>query len=117
MKRKIQPVTTVSTKRAAFGGFDFPTSEALHEGCLVQSLREIQFNGTLLASGSLLISLLQHGLIETDQKAFSENDATALLREPTCVLLLATMPMRIQYPIEDSIKLFIKAGMLRLIKL
>ncbi|MGF7158001.1 hypothetical protein [Bartonella heixiaziensis] len=144
-KRQIQPVTVVSTKGAAFGGFDFPTFEALHEGCLVQSLREIQFNGTLLASGSLLISLLRHGLIKTDQKAFSENDATALLLEPTCIIIdsslgtlainqlngrtiqlhektkpllkQATTPIRIQYPLEDSIKFFVKAGMLRLIKL
>ncbi|WP_208439621.1 hypothetical protein [Bartonella grahamii] len=144
-KRQIQPVTVVSTKGAAFGGFDFPTFEVLHEGCLVQSLREIQFNGTLLTSGSLLISLLRHGLIKTDQKAFSENDATALLREPTCIIInsslgtlainqlngrtirlhektkhllkQATTPIRIQYPLEDSIKFFVKAGMLRLIKL
>ncbi|WP_375627522.1 hypothetical protein [Bartonella sp. PS17NMGDW] len=144
-KRQIQPVTVVSTKGAAFGGFDFPTFEALREGCLVQSLREIQFYSTLLASGSLLISLLRHGLIETDQKAFSENDATALLREPTCIIIdsslgslainqlngrtirlhektkhllkQATTPIRIQYPLEDSIKFFIKAGMLRLVKL
>ncbi|WP_375671302.1 hypothetical protein [Bartonella sp. CL434QHHD] len=144
-KRQIQPITIVSTKGAAFGGFDFPTFEALRESCHVQSLREIQFNGTLLASGSLLISLLRHGLIETDQKAFSENDATALLREPTCIIIdsslgslainqlngrtirlhektkhllkQATTPMHIQHPIEDSIKFFVKAGMLRLVKL
>ncbi|WP_375626861.1 hypothetical protein [Bartonella sp. MU37NMGALS] len=92
-----------------------------------------------------MISLLRHGLIETDQKAFSENDATALLREPTCIIIdsslgslainqlngrtirlhektkhllkQATTPMHIQYPLEDSIKFFIKAGMLRLVKL
>lgn len=143
-KRQIQPVTVVSTKGAAFGGFDFPTSQALREGCLVQSLGEIQFNGTLLAAGSLLISLLRHGLIEADQKAFSQDDATALLREPTCriinsplgtlainqlngrtirlhektkhLLKQATTPMHIQYPIEDSVKFFVKAGMLRLVK-
>ncbi|WP_050980903.1 hypothetical protein [Bartonella birtlesii] len=34
-----------------------------------------------------MISLLQHGLIETDQKTFSENDATVLLREPTCIII------------------------------
>ncbi|WP_375616924.1 MULTISPECIES: hypothetical protein [unclassified Bartonella] len=144
-KRQIQPITIVSTKGATFGGFDFPTFEALRESCLVQSLREIQFNDTLLAPGSLLISLLQHGLIETDQKAFSENDATALLREPTCIIIdsslgslainqlngrtirlhektkhllkQATTPMHIQHPLEDSIKFLVKAGMLRLIKL
>ncbi|WP_375666315.1 hypothetical protein [Bartonella sp. TT121SHDZB] len=144
-KRQIQPITIVSTKGAAFGGFDFPTFEALREDCLVQSLREIQFNGTLLASESLLISLLRHGLIKTDQKAFSENDATALLREPTCIIIdsslgslainqlngrtirlhektkhllkQATTPMHIQHPLEDSIKFFVKAGMLRLVKL
>ncbi|WP_245257367.1 hypothetical protein [Bartonella vinsonii] len=70
-KRQIQPVTVVSIKGAVFGGFDFPIFETLRESCLVQSLREIQLNGTLLASEGLLISLLQHGLIETDQKAFS----------------------------------------------
>ncbi|WP_375674417.1 hypothetical protein [Bartonella sp. CL100XZDX] len=92
-----------------------------------------------------MISLLQHGLIETDQKAFSENDATALLREPTCIIIdsslgslainqlngrtirlhektkhllkQATTPMHIQHPLEDSIKFLVKAGMLRLIKL
>ncbi|WP_082911304.1 hypothetical protein [Bartonella doshiae] len=144
-KRQIQPVTAVSTKGAAFGGFDFLTSEALHKGCLVQSLKKIQFNGFLLAADSLLISLSRHGLIQTDQKAFSKDDATALLREPTCcivdspigylainqlngrtirlhektkhLLKQAAIPMRIQYPIEDSIELFVKAGMLRLVKL
>ncbi|ACS51718.1 hypothetical protein [Bartonella grahamii] len=144
-KRQIQPVTAVSTKGAAFGGFDFPTSEVLHEGCLVQSFEKIQFNGSLLAAGSLLISLLRHGLIETDQKAFSENDATALLREPPCrivdsplgtvainqlngrtirlhektkpLLQKATTEMHLQHPIEQTTTFFIKAGMLRLVKL
>ncbi|WP_375637055.1 MULTISPECIES: hypothetical protein [unclassified Bartonella] len=144
-KRQIQPITIVSTKGATFGGFDFPIFEALREGCLVQSLKEIKLNGTLLASGSLLISLLRHGLIETDQKAFSENDATALLRETTCriidsplgtlainqlngrtirlhektkhLLQKAATPMHLQYPLEDSIKFLVKAGMLRLLTL
>ncbi|WP_375610624.1 MULTISPECIES: hypothetical protein [unclassified Bartonella] len=144
-KRQIQPAIVISTKGAAFGGFDFPTFEALREGCLVQSLKEIKLNGCLFDVNSLLISLLRHGLIETNQKAFSKNDATALLREPTCIIIdsslgflainqlngrtirlhektkhllkQATTPMHLQHPLEDSIKFLVKAGMLRLIKL
>ncbi|WP_375695980.1 hypothetical protein [Bartonella sp. AC67GZZY] len=144
-KRQIQPAIVISTKGAAFGGFDFPTFEALREGCLVQSLKEIKLNGCLFDVNSLLISLLRHGLIETNQKAFSKNDATALLREPTCIIIdsslgflainqlngrtirlhektkhllkQATTPMHLQHPLEDSIKFLAKAGMLRLIKL
>ncbi|EJF86870.1 hypothetical protein [Candidatus Bartonella washoeensis] len=144
-KRQIQPVTVVSIKGAAFGGFDFSTFETLRKSCLVQSLGEIKFNGFLFTARSLLISLLRHGLIETDQKAFLQDDATALLREPTCIIidsLLSTLainqlnertirlhektkhllkqaitPMHIQHPLEDSIKFFVKAGMLRLVKL
>ncbi|WP_375702109.1 hypothetical protein [Bartonella sp. AA89HNZF] len=41
-KRQIQPAIVISTKGAAFGGFDFPTFEALREGCLVQSLKQIK---------------------------------------------------------------------------
>ncbi|WP_375608800.1 MULTISPECIES: hypothetical protein [unclassified Bartonella] len=144
-KRQIQPAIVISTKGAAFGGFDFPTFEALREGCLVQSLKEIKLNGCLFDVNSLLISLLRHGLIETNQKAFSKNDATALLREPTCIIIdsslgflainqlngrtirlhektkhllkQATTPMHLQHPLEDSIKFLVKAEMLRLIKL
>ncbi|WP_375607515.1 hypothetical protein [Bartonella sp. AC142YNZD] len=139
-KRQIQPAIVISTKGAAFGGFDFPTFEALREGCLVQSLKEIKLNGCFFDVNSLLISLLRHGLIETNQKAFSKNDATALLREPTCIIIdsslgflainqlngrtirlhektkhllkQATTPMHLQHPLEDSIKFLVKAGML-----
>ncbi|MCZ2159207.1 hypothetical protein NPX99_08125 [Bartonella sp. 220] len=144
-KRQIQSITVVSIKGAAFGGFDFRTFETLRESCLVQSLEEIQFNGSIFTAGSLLISLLRHNLIETDQKAFSQDDATVLLREPTCMIidsLLGTLainqlngrtirlhektkhllkqaitPMHIRHPLTDSMKFFIKAGMLRLVKL
>ncbi|WP_375642631.1 MULTISPECIES: hypothetical protein [unclassified Bartonella] len=143
-KRQIQPITVVSTKSCAFAGFDLPTFAALHEGCSVQSLKEIKLNGYLFEVNSLLISLLRHGLIQTDQKAFSPDHATALLREPTCrivnsslgtlainqlngrtirlnektkpLLQKATTEMHLQHPIEQTTTFFIKAGMLRLIK-
>ncbi|EJF84900.1 hypothetical protein MCU_00008 [Bartonella elizabethae Re6043vi] len=143
-KRQIQPITAVSTKSSAFGGFDLLTFEALYEGCSVQSLKEIKLNGCLFDANSLLISLLRHGLIQTDQPAFSKDHATALLREPTCrivnsplgilainqlngrtirlnektkpLLQKATTEMHLQHPIEQTITFFVKAGMLRLVK-
>ncbi|WP_244427569.1 hypothetical protein [Bartonella queenslandensis] len=83
-KRQIQPITVVSTKSSAFGGFDFLTFTALHEGCSVQSLKEIKLNGCLFDTDNLLISLLRHSLIQTDQQTFLQDYAIALLREPTC---------------------------------
>ncbi|WP_375643749.1 MULTISPECIES: hypothetical protein [unclassified Bartonella] len=143
-KRQIQPITIVSTKGAAFGGFDFPTFEALRESCLVQSLREIQFNGTLLASGSLLISLLQHGshsnkstslftrscnrsftransiIIDSslDTLAINQlNGRTIQLNEKTNPLLQkATTKMHIQHPIEQTTTFFVKAEIMIRIK-
>ncbi|UTO28913.1 hypothetical protein [Bartonella harrusi] len=144
-KRQIQPITAVFPTGAAFGGFDFQTSEALREGCVIQSLKKIQLNGSLFSAGILLISLVRHGIIETDQKALSEDNATALLREPTCFithspigylainqlngrtirlnektkhfLKRAATPIPIQHPVDNSIKLFVKAGMLRFLLL
>ncbi|WP_254493852.1 hypothetical protein [Bartonella sp. B1099] len=143
-KRQIQPITAVSTKSSAFGGFDLLTFAALHDGCLVQSLKKIKLNGYLFNAENLLISLLRHGLIQTDQQAFSKDHATALLREPTCrlvnsplgilainqlngrtirlnektkpLLQKATTEMHLQHPIEQIITFFVKAGMLRLVK-
>ncbi|WP_273788678.1 hypothetical protein [Bartonella grahamii] len=143
-KRQIQPITVVSTKSRAFAGFDLLTFAALHKSCSVQSLKEIKLNGYLFDVDSLLISLLRHGLIKTDPQAFSENDATALLREPTYIIIdsslgtlainqlngrtirlnektkpllqKATTEMHLQHPIEQTTTFFIKAGMLRLVK-
>lgn len=143
-KRQIQPITVVSTKSFTFGGFDFLTFTALHEGCSVQSLKEIKLNGCLFDADNLLISLLRHSLIQTDQQTFSQDHAIALLREPTCrivnsplgslainqlngrtirlndktkpLLLQAETTMHLQHPIEETTIFFIKAGMLRLVK-
>ncbi|WP_273758469.1 hypothetical protein [Bartonella sp. AU55XJBT] len=143
-KRQLQPITVVSTKSRAFGGFDVETFTALHEGCCVQSLKEIKLNGCLFNAENLLISLLRHGLIQTNQQAFSKDHATALLREPTCriinsplgtlainqlngrtirlnektkpLLQKATTEMHLQHPIEQTTTFLVKAGMLRLVK-
>ncbi|WP_273783685.1 hypothetical protein [Bartonella sp. AU15XJBT] len=143
-KRQLQPITVVSIKSRAFGGFDVETFTALHEGCSVQSLKEIKLNGCLFDADNLLISLLRHGLIQTDQQAFSKDHATALLRESTCrivnsslgslainqlngrtirlnektkpLLQKATTEIHLQHPIEQTTTFFIKAGMLRLVK-
>ncbi|WP_142417157.1 hypothetical protein [Bartonella massiliensis] len=143
-KRQIQPITVVSTKNKAFGGFDLRTFTALHDGCSVQTLKEIKFNGCLFDGDNLLISLLRHGLIQTDQQAFSSDHATALVREPTCrivnsplgtlainqlngrtirlnaktkpLLQKATTAIDLQHPIEPTTTFFVKAGMLRLVK-
>ncbi|WP_273789635.1 hypothetical protein [Bartonella sp. ML70XJBT] len=143
-KRQIQPITVVSTKSRAFGGFDSLTFAALYDGCSVQFLKEIKLNGCLLDVNNLLISLLRHGLIQTDQQTFSKDDATTLLREPTCrivnsplgslainqlngrtirlnektrpLLQKATTGIHLQHPIEQTATFFIKAGMLRLVK-
>ncbi|WP_273760762.1 hypothetical protein [Bartonella sp. ML70XJBT.G] len=143
-KRQIQPITVVSTKSRAFGGFDLLTFAALYDGCSVQSLKEIKLNGCLFDAENLLISLLRHGLIQTDQQDFSPDHATALVREPTCrlvnsplgslainqlngrtirlnektkpLLQKATTEIHLQRPLEQTATFFIKAGMLRLVK-
>ncbi|WP_230947541.1 hypothetical protein [Burkholderia territorii] len=83
--RGIRSSLVVVESAQAFGGFRDEDVQALVEGTTVKAWPNVEINGVLHKTDTLLIALYRHGFIETDQ-TFPASPPLRYLIEPTCIV-------------------------------
>ncbi|MFT4359414.1 hypothetical protein ACMX04_02265 [Bartonella bacilliformis] len=82
----IEEISILSERSKVFINIDVKTYDNLKYGQKIREMFPILLNGKRYSSSEIYVTLLRHGILETNQ-LFFKNIPSGIIREPTCIIV------------------------------